>query len=139
MLLINGDFSYALLEEIARTLSKKHIELELVNSEEIKELNLSLRGINESTDVLSFPLLQSKANPLLGSIVINIELAKSTAKELGHSLKEELGILFLHGLLHLLGFDHEKDQGQMRQKERELAKRFSLPNSLTDRVLENTA
>jgi probable rRNA maturation factor len=99
----------------------------------MRELNLSSRGIDKTTDVLSFPLEDLPYAPL-GSIVINIELAALVADEFKHDVNDEIALLFIHGLLHLLGFDHERDNGEMRVKEEELIRRFSLPESLIYRT-----
>lgn len=139
MLIIENETEYAvdalLLEKIASHLSEKEIECVFVNSQEMRELNLSARGIDKTTDVLSFPLEDLPHAPL-GSIVINLELANSAAKELGHTLDNECALLFIHGLLHLLKFDHECDNGEMRAKEQELIEYFCLPKSLICRTEE---
>ncbi|WP_367704073.1 rRNA maturation RNase YbeY, partial [Helicobacter pylori] len=70
----------------------------------------------------------------LGSVVINAPLAQTNALKLGHRLEEEIALLFIHGVLHLLGYDHEKDKGEQRQKESELIKIFNLPLSLIERA-----
>jgi len=106
------------------------ISLLLVEDDFIKGLNRQHRGIDEATDVLSFPMLSSGIEPgeidslegdrnkdtgdlLLGDIVISTERAISQAEEYGHSIERELGFLMVHGLLHLLGYDHEAgDQGE---------------------------
>ncbi|MEO1923813.1 MAG: rRNA maturation RNase YbeY, partial [Nautiliaceae bacterium] len=85
------------------------------------------------TDVLSFPLENIPGMPL-GSIVISIDTAKKGAKEFGHSIENEIKLLFIHGLLHLLGYDHEIDNGEMRAKEEEIIKKFNLPQSLIIRT-----
>ena len=118
------------LQNIANFLSPKDVELIFVEDEEMKELNLKHRGKNKSTDVLSFPLEAVNSALPLGSIVINKTLAQEKAKELHHSLDEEIALLFIHAMLHLLGFDHEVDKGEMRQKEEELILIFKLPQSL---------
>ncbi|NPA04285.1 MAG: rRNA maturation RNase YbeY [Epsilonproteobacteria bacterium] len=118
-----------LLEKIAKELNAKELELIILSDEEIQELNHKFRGINKPTDVLSFPL-QQVAGAMLGSVVISADNVKRVAKELGHSPQEEVALLFIHGVLHLLGFDHEKDEGEMRKKEEELIKKFNLPKSL---------
>ena len=69
-------------------------------------------------------------NMPLGSIVISTDFVEEKAKEYGHSFNEELSLLFIHGLLHLLGYDHEVDNTEHRDKEEELIKKFNLPNSL---------
>lgn len=119
------------LENIANTLTNKDIELLVVKNDEIQELNKEYRNKNKPTDVLSFPMDLEIANmPLLGSIVISTDFVQEKAKEYNHSFNEEFTLLFIHGLLHLLGFDHEIDNGEHREKEEELIKKFNLPNSL---------
>ena len=118
-----------IIEKIADFLTDKDIELILTTNDEIQALNKTYRGIDKPTDVLSFPLSQAPHAPL-GSIVISVEKAQEEAKELGHSVEEEIALLFLHGLLHLLGYDHETDSGQMRAKEKEIIEHFNLPKSL---------
>lgn len=102
----------------------------------MQEINLKQRKQDKTTDVLSFPLENIHENLPLGSIVINVDLAKQKAKDLGHTYEEELSLLFIHAMLHLLGFDHERDNGQMREKEKELIEYFKLPKSLIIRTLE---
>lgn len=119
----------SIIEKIADILTNKNIELIFTNDKEIKELNKKFRQIDKPTDVLSFPLINTPHAPL-GSIVISIDRAKEKAKEYGHSVDEEIALLFLHGLLHLLGFDHETDNGEMRRKEKEIIEHFGLPKSL---------
>jgi probable rRNA maturation factor len=79
--------------------------------------------------VLSFPLEDVPHMPL-GTIVISVDKVKEKALELGHSEEDEFTLLFIHGLLHLLGYDHEVDDGEMRLKEKEIIKTFNLPDSL---------
>ncbi|MBZ7963974.1 rRNA maturation RNase YbeY [Campylobacter sp. 2457A] len=134
--MILSDEKYEFLEKIANFLSPKDIELIFVDSQEMQEINLSQRNQNKTTDVLSFPLENIDENIPLGSIVINTELAKEKAKEFGHSYEEEISLLFIHAMLHLLGFDHEKDNGEMRKKEEELIKYFKLPKSLIIRTMD---
>ena len=117
------------LHDICEYLTDRDIELIFTNSDEIKTLNKNFRQIDKATDVLSFPL-DFMPNMPLGSVVINIDFAKNKATELGHTLDSEIKLLFIHGLLHLLGYDHEIDSGEMRKKEEEIIKRFDLPNSL---------
>jgi probable rRNA maturation factor len=99
----------------------------------VRRLNLDYRGIDSTTDVLSFPMYDSPrefppaADFLLGDIVINPVRAEAQARERGVSLDEELRRLLVHGLLHLLGYDHERNSYQrskMRRKERELLELF---------------
>ena len=79
--------------------------------------------------MLSFPYEQVSGG-LMGSVVISTDTASRVASELGHSIEYEIALLFLHGVLHILGYDHEIDNGQMRQKEKEVIEHFSLPDSL---------
>ncbi len=123
------DFDIKTLEEIYNYLTNKDIELILTTDEEIRELNKTYRNKNKATDVLSFPLENIPGMPL-GSIVISVDTAKKGAEEFGHSIEDEIKLLFIHGLLHLLGYDHEIDNGEMREKEKEIIEKFNLPKSL---------
>lgn len=118
------------LEEILKEVTSKDIELIIIKNEEIQVLNKEHRNIDKATDVLSFPLEFDMPNMPLGSIVISVDFVDEKAKEYNHSFEDELKLLFIHGLLHLVGFDHEVDNGEHRQKEEELIKKFNLPNSL---------
>ncbi len=113
---------------------KRDIELLIVTNEKIHKLNREFRGVDKPTDVLSFPLEEIENMPL-GSIVISIDKAQEAAIKYGHTIDEEISLLFIHGLLHLLGYDHEIDNGEMRAKEEELIKKLSLPNSLIVRSM----
>ena len=124
------DVDISILETILNELTQKDIELILVKNDEIQRLNKEHRNINKATDVLSFPLEFDFPNMPLGSIVISIDFVEDKAKEYNHSFLDELTLLFIHGLLHLLGFDHEVDKGEHRAKEEELIKKYNLPNSL---------
>ncbi len=123
------DFDVNSLNEIYCYLTDKDVELILTTDEEIKELNKTYRQKDQPTDVLSFPLENIPGMPL-GSIVISIDTAKKGAKEFSHSVEDEIKLLFIHGLLHLLGYDHETDNGEMRAKEEQIIKKFNLPQSL---------
>ncbi|MCI5969141.1 rRNA maturation RNase YbeY [Helicobacter sp.] len=112
-------------------LKDKQCELLLVENAKMQALNLEFRGIDKPTDVLSFPL---EFSPLLGSVVISVEFATKIAQELGHSLESEIALLFIHGVLHLLGFDHEVDSGEHREREKEFVEKFCLPKSLIIRA-----
>jgi len=123
------------LEEIAQSLTNREIELIVTNNKNIQELNLEYRQKDQPTDVLSFPLEtpfteQSLFDIPLGTVVISADFVQEKAKNYGHTEKDELKLLFIHGLLHLLGYDHETDQGEMRRKEREIIEQFGLPDSL---------
>ena len=121
------------LNSIAKTLTNKEIELIITSNEEIQQFNKEHRNIDKSTDVLSFPYEEMPMSPL-GSIVISSSYVEIKAKELGHSANDELFLLFIHGLLHLVGYDHEIDSGEMREEEAKLIKRFNLPDSLIIRT-----
>ncbi len=123
------DFDVSVLNEIYEYLTDKDIELILTTDEEIRKLNKLYRNIDKPTDVLSFPLENLPGMPL-GSIVISLDTAKEAAEKFGHSLNDEIKLLFIHALLHLLGYDHETDNGEMRQKEKEIIEKFNLPKSL---------
>jgi probable rRNA maturation factor len=118
------------LEIIKNELSPKDIELILVYNNEIQTLNKEHRNIDKATDVLSFPLEYDMPNMPLGSIVISVDFVEDKAKEYNHSFLDELTLLFIHGMLHLLGYDHEVDNGEHREKEEELIKKYNLPKSL---------
>ena len=118
-----------LLEQIADFLAAGDVELVFVSDDEMREINREQRGIDKVTDVLSFPYEQVSGG-LMGSVVISTDTASRVASELGHSIECEIALLFLHGVLHILGYDHEIDGGQMRQKEKEVIEHFSLPDSL---------
>lgn len=126
------DFGLDLAEKIASELTDKDIELVIVDESAMKAINSAQRGIEKATDVLSFALkaVPNAVNLPLGSIVINANAVKDEAKARKHSKEAEFTLLFLHGILHLLGFDHEKDSGQMREKERQIIEKFKLPQSL---------
>ncbi len=117
------------LNSIASCLTKKDIELIITSQDEIKDINKEFRNIDKSTDVLSFPYEEMPMSPL-GSIVISSWHVEQKSKEFEHTQKDELSLLFIHGLLHLLGYDHEVDNGEMRKKEEEFIKKFNLPKSL---------
>ncbi len=123
------DINLKQLESIKERLTQKEIELIFVKSDEMLQINEKFRKIKSPTDVLSFPLTDMPNCPL-GTVIINIDKVKEVSKELGHQKDDELKLLFIHGLLHLLGFDHEKDNGEMLEKERELIKELKLPKSL---------
>lgn len=197
-----------ILDAIAAELGGGSVELIFVRGEEMRQLNAQTRGIDKTTDVLSFPLdpaafagfggdlseessthennddkilntvnsasgkpnaansasenfntINSKnsegesssdknfknenfdgenfALALLGSVVINLDLVELKAAQLGHGRDDETALLFTHGLLHVLGFDHESDDGQMRAKECEIIEKFRLPKSLIVRTDES--
>ncbi len=118
-----------IISAIADSLTKKEIELIIMDAHEMREINKEHRGIDKATDVLSFPYEAMPMIPL-GSIVICREYIEQKAIEFGHTNDDEFALLFIHGLLHLLGYDHEVDEGEMRQEEARLIQKFNLPESL---------
>ncbi|MEQ8160817.1 MAG: rRNA maturation RNase YbeY [Smithellaceae bacterium] len=120
----------------------KEISLTFVSDARIQELNREYRDKNKPTDVLSFSLQEgefSEINPdILGDIVISVETAKKNAQKNGLSLEQEINFLIIHGLLHLLGYNHENttkgEAGKMRRKEKELLNVLEPPHqSLPDK------
>ena len=111
------------------------VTVAIVSDAALKELNRRFRGVNNVTDVLSFPAEKGPGvpGPFLGDIVIARGMARKQAKTLGHSLTAELRVLTLHGLLHLLGYDHETDRGRMNRVEARLRRKAELPLGLIAR------
>ena len=101
---------------------KAELSLLLTDDVQIRALNKQYRKINRPTDVLAFPMLEGDAFPprsqLLGDVVISLETARRQAKEAGHSMGREVKILLIHGILHLLGYDHEDSEEAARLVER---------------------
>jgi len=122
-----------LLNDIAKSLTDREIELIITDNTEIQDINRETRNIDKATDVLSFPYEDMPMTPL-GSIVISKDFVLDKAEEFGHSSDDELTLLFIHGLLHLLGFDHEVDKGEMRKEEEKIIQKFNLPQSLIVRT-----
>ncbi|MGB5966673.1 MAG: rRNA maturation RNase YbeY [Sulfurimonadaceae bacterium] len=122
-----------LLERIAASLSDRELELILTNDIEMAKINEETRDIAKSTDVLSFPFFEMPGAPL-GSIVISEDYVTAGAEKFGHTKDDERALLFIHGMLHILGYDHEVDDGEMRVKEHELLEAFGLPKSLIVRT-----
>ena len=110
----------------------------------IRKLNRQFRGKNKATDVLSFPVVDMFAvtrsrpgapeNRLAGDLAISVDTARKQASACGHSLGIELKVLMLHGLLHLAGYDHETDGGEMAKRESALRAKFGLPLGLIERA-----
>ncbi|HTK94277.1 MAG TPA: rRNA maturation RNase YbeY, partial [Terriglobales bacterium] len=98
---------------------------------EIRRLNRDFRRQDKPTDVLSFPAV---TGGVAGDIAISADIARSNARQLGHSTTEEVKVLIVHGLLHLAGYDHESDSGQMRRKEDRLRRSLGLPGALIART-----
>ena len=116
------EYPTADLKEIAASIltaveqSQAELSVALVGDQEMRPLNAKYRKKNKTTDVLSFsadPGMTSKGG-LLGDVIISVEQAKRQAKERNHSLKKEMATLLIHGILHLLGYDHERSQRQAK-------------------------
>jgi probable rRNA maturation factor len=106
----------------------------LTSSAEMKSLNRRFRGKDKPTDVLSFPAEPDAQKRFAGEIAISAEIAAQNAWALRHSPAEEVKILVLHGVLHLRGYDHECDNGQMARRERQLRAKLHLPLGLIERA-----
>jgi len=104
----------------------------IAGAAELRRLNRDFRGQDHATDVLSFPAAQTIG--FLGDIAISFEHARRQAAEYGHAIGQEIEILMLHGVLHLLGMDHERDRGRMARAENEWRARLGLPQGLIGRV-----
>jgi len=132
----------ARLKRVARTLLREAgepdaaLSLTLVGDDAIRKLNREHRGKDKATDVLSFPLYDASApapiglpERLLGDVVISVETARRQAAEYGAPLENEIHRLLIHGLLHVLGHDHEKraERAAMEAEERRLAAAIGMP------------
>jgi probable rRNA maturation factor len=112
---------------------KGTVNVLVTGSAELRSLNRRFRGTDQPTDVLSFPPGPCFVNGLAGDIAISADIAKQNARRLGHSAAQEIKILVLHGVLHLVGYDHETDHGTMGGKEAELRRSLGLPLGLIER------
>ncbi len=111
-----------------------YLSLVLTDDETIARLNREYRGVDAPTDVLLFPQLDPAATPggapaMLGDIVVSLPRAAAQAQEYGHSYRRELGFLLVHGLLHLLGYDHEApaDAALMEERQQAIMRALDLP------------
>lgn len=102
----------------------------ITGNRQLRELNRRFRKKNKPTDVLSFPCHDQEG----GDIAISAEIAAQNAARYGHAPSDELKILILHGMLHLAGHDHERDNGEMAAREMTLRKRLGLPTALIERT-----
>jgi probable rRNA maturation factor len=127
----------AWLERAAPARARGVVAVALVSDQTMRRLNRHYRGIDQATDVLSFPA-DPAGRPgsarLLGDLAIATGVAARQARQEGHSRSQELRILALHGLLHLLGYDHETDLGEMTRLEERLRRRAGLPVGLIGRA-----
>ncbi len=124
------------LRAIAPARARGTVSVAVLSDARVRALNRRYRGVNRATDVLSFPTSPEPraTSPCLGDIVIARGVARRQAREAGHSELTEWRVLALHGLLHLLGYDHERDGGRMRRVERKLRRQGGLPDGLIDRA-----
>lgn len=113
----------------------------LADDATLRRLNKAFLGKNKATDVLSFPAAattvffgEPEGPGLAGDLAISLDRAGRQAKQFGHTLRDEVYVLLVHGLLHLAGFDHERDAGEMAAREAELRQSLGLPTSLIARV-----
>jgi probable rRNA maturation factor len=127
------DVDLSLINKIKDEYSDKHVELIISGSKYIKKINRQHRNIDKPTDVLSFPLI-GEYNISIGSIIICLDIAKKASKLYKHNINDEIVLLFVHGLLHLLGYDHDIDIGEMRDKEKQIIDKYNLPKSLIIRT-----
>jgi probable rRNA maturation factor len=119
------------LRRVAPARARGHVTVALVPDRRIQELNRTFRGIDATTDVLSFPAAEPGT---LGDVVIARGVARRQAREAGHDMPTEVRVLALHGLLHLLGYDHEHDGGRMARLEARLRRKGGLREGLIERA-----
>jgi probable rRNA maturation factor len=130
------------LARVAPVRARGTISLAIVSDRHLRALNRQYLGRDYATDVLSFPAEASRfphpqppiRNSCLGDIVIARGVARQQARRARHSEQVELRVLALHGLLHLLGYDHERDQGEMQREERRLRRKGGLREGLIERA-----
>jgi probable rRNA maturation factor len=127
------------LSRVAPSRARGLVNVALVSDARVRALNSTYRGIDGVTDVLSFPAIEKTRRrtrvqgELLGDIVIARGVARRQASQAGHAEATELRVLALHGLLHLLGYDHERDAGAMARVERRLRRLGGLREGLLER------
>lgn len=113
---------------------KGDVSILLTSNREMRRLNRSFRGKDKPTDVISFPAMEVVSKEFAGDLAISVDIAATNARRLGHSAQEEVHVLILHGLLHLAGYDHEQDDGEMARKEEQLRSKLRLPSNLIARA-----
>ena len=118
------------LARVAPAKARGDLSVAVVSDRRMRALNRQFRGKDKVTDVLSFP---SDSRGFLGDVVIAAGVARQQAREAGHSIQTEVRVLALHGLLHLLGYDHESDNGTMARVEARLRKKAGLKEGLIER------
>ena len=126
-------FARKMQREVARG---RAFDCLITGDAEMRRLNRDFRGKDYSTDVLSFPVaagaLPQAAS--LGDLAISIQRARAQGRQFGHGAEQEIRILMLHGLLHLLGMDHENGEGRMGRSEKLWRTRLGLTGGLIERV-----
>ncbi len=124
------------LEGVAPSRARGDVTVALVSDARMRALNRRFLGVNRATDVLSFPASDARPVPggPLGEIVIAAGVARAPAGRARHSVGAELRVLALHGLLHLLGYDHETDTGRMARLEARLRRKGGLESGLIERA-----
>ncbi len=125
------------LARVAPRRARGEVTIALVSDQRMRALNRTFRGVDRATDVLSFPAADAPpraAVPALGDVAIATGVATRQARAAGHTLATELRVLALHGLLHLLGFDHEHDDGRMARTEARLRRAGNLHEGLIERA-----
>ena len=122
------DFAESVIRSISETVNKS-VTIGFVSDRKMRGLNKQFRGKNSSTDVLSFPFEADEFetdNENLGDIIISLEQASRQAEENNLDLETEIKQLILHGVLHLCGYDHETDAGEMNAKELKLRAKLGI-------------
>jgi probable rRNA maturation factor len=119
------------LRRVAPVRARGIVTIALASDARVRELNRTYRGVDKATDVLSFPAGETGT---LGDVVIARGVAGRQARDAGHALATELRVLALHGLLHLLGYDHERDGGRMARLEARLRRKGGLREGLIERA-----
>jgi probable rRNA maturation factor len=126
----------AFLREAQATLRLKgQVSVLLTTDKKIKTLNRDFRRKNKATDVLSFPAAEAMRREIAGDLAISVPTALKQSRGQGHTLSTEIKVLMLHGLLHLAGYDHEADNGEMAKRERLLRAKLNLPLGLIERTV----
>lgn len=120
-------FAELLRDRVARG---REFHCRITTDAELQSLNARYLRKDYPTDVLSFPL---ESETSVGDIAVSLQRARAQAREWNHTLEDELRILILHGVLHLLGMDHESDAGQMRRAELRWRRKLALPAGLIER------
>jgi probable rRNA maturation factor len=123
------EFARALQNQVARG---RTFDCLIADDAELRRLNREFRHKDYATDVLSFPAVE--AGSYIGDLAISMDRAREQAREFRHSTYVELRILMLHGVLHLLGYDHETDAGRMARAEKRWREKLGLPVGLIERV-----